>query len=326
LTELSAWAGRFPKPRSLYLPSVHPYDATGSERRCPDHCAKGQGLSVAPSVIDATMNSTSADISGTLNRILDTAADNLRFAKILVQLGLDPNNITYDALFNRLLEILLANITLANMFALVGAVFFVATLLTHTMVPLRVANMVGCACFAAFGVLAHDIKTFLLYLLLLPINGVRLHQMLTLVRKARAATAGDMSMEWLKPFMTTRKYRKGEVLFKKDDPAQDMLLTVTGQFLVKEIGVAVPPGRLMGELGFLSPDNRRTATIECTEDGQVLTITYEKLLEIYFQNPQFGYYFLILTSQRLLENISRLETIVAQNKAAEQAAAATRTN
>ena len=34
----------------------------------------------------------------------------------------------------------------------------------------------------------------------------------------------------------------------------------------------------------------------------MLTITYEKLLEIYFQNPQFGYYFLVLTSQRLLEN------------------------
>lgn len=276
------------------------------------------------------MNSTSANLSDILDRILNTAADNLRFAKILVQLGLDPDNITYDAIFNRLLEILLANITLANMFALVGAVFFVATLLTQTMVPLRVANMVGCACFAGFGALTGDIKTFLLYLLLLPINALRLHQMLNLVKKARTATAGDMSMEWLKPFMTTRKYRKGDILFKKDDPAHDMLLTVTGRFLVKEIGVAVPPGRLMGELGFLSPDNRRTATIECTEDGQVLTITYEKLLEIYFQNPQFGYYFLVLTSQRLLENISRLETMAAENKlapkkAAEQDAAATRT-
>jgi hypothetical protein len=30
---------------------------------------------------------------------------------------------------------------------------------------------------------------------------------------------------------------------------------------------------------------------------------YEKLLETYLQNPQFGYYFLVPTSQRLLENI-----------------------
>jgi hypothetical protein len=263
-----------------------------------------------------------ADISTTLDRILDAAADNLRFAKILVQLGLDPNNVTYDAIFNRLLEIFLHNITLANMFALVGAIFFVATLLTQTMVPLRVANMIGCAFFAGFGLLSGTVTTFLLYLLMVPINAYRLRQMLVLVKKARGATQGDTSMEWLKPFMTERKYRKGSVLFKKDDVADEMLLTVTGKFLVKEIGVELPPGRLMGELGFLTPDNRRTATIECIEDGHVLTVTYEKLLEIYFQNPQFGYYFLVLTSQRLLENISRLERVIADNKIAQQSAAA----
>src|SRR6202041_241942 len=264
------------------------------------------------------MNVSNADLSSTLDRILDTAADNLRVAKILTQLGLDPNNITYDALFNRLLEIVLANITLANMFALIGAVFFVATLLTQTMVPLRVANMIGCAFFAAFGALSGMITTFLLYFLLLPINAYRLRQMLVLVKKARRATQGDTSMEWLKPFMTERKYRKGAVLFKKDDTADEMFLTITGNFLVKEINVKLPPGQLMGELGFLSPDNKRTATVECIEDGHVLTITYEKLLEIYFQNPQFGYYFLVLTSQRLLENIARLETNLAQSKSAQQ--------
>src|SRR5216683_1577606 len=260
------------------------------------------------------MNFSSADLSTILNRILDTAADNLRIAKILVQMGLDPDNITYDAIFNRLLEIGLANITLANMFALIGAVFFVATLLTQTMVPLRIANMIGCAFFAGFGALTGAVTTLLLYLLMIPINAYRLRQMLVLVKKARSATQGDTSMEWLKPFMTERKYRKGDVLFKKDDAAHEMLLTVTGMFLVKEISIELPPGRLMGEFGFLTPDNRRTATIECIEDGHVLTIAYEKLLEIYFQNPQFGYYFLILTSQRLLENIKRLEGIVAQNQ------------
>ena len=114
------------------------------------------------------MEFSNADFSTMLNRILDTAADNLRIAKILVQMGLDPNNITYDALFNRLVEIMLANITLANMFALVGAIFFVATLLMRTMVPLRVANMAGCTFFATSGALSGNVTTFLLYLLLLP--------------------------------------------------------------------------------------------------------------------------------------------------------------
>ncbi len=257
-----------------------------------------------------------ADIATILNRILDAAADNLTFAKLLVKLGLDPNNITYDALFNRLLELVVANINIASLCALIGAIFFVATLLTRTMVPLRVSNMVSNLSFAAYGALAGDIKTFLLYLLLFPINAVRLRQMLKLVEKARTATQGDMSMEWLKPFMTERRYRRGDVLFKKDEPANEMLLTVTGKFLVKEIGVELPPGNLMGELGFLTPNNRRTATIECLEDGHVLSITYDRLLEIYFQNPQFGYYFLVLTSQRLLENIARLEETLAQERAA----------
>lgn len=257
-----------------------------------------------------------------MNRIVDTAANNLSVAKILVQMGLDPSNVTYDAILGRLLDIMLANITLANLFALVGAVFFVATLLMQTMVPLRVANMAGCSFFAAFGALSGNITTFLLYFLMLPINAVRLRQMLKLVEKARHASQGDMSMEWLKPFMKERKYRRGDIVFKKGAVATEMFLTVTGKFLVKEIDVELPPGRLMGELGFLTPNNRRTGTIQCVEDGQVLTITYERLLEIYFQNPQFGYYFLVLTSQRLLENISRLEGMVAEHKAALQIAGA----
>src|SRR6201981_3511678 len=116
------------------------------------------------------MQPSIADFSTILNRILDTAADNLRIAKILVQMGLDPSNITYDALADRLLEIVLANITLANMFALVGAIFFVATLLMQTMVPLRVANMAGCAFFATAGALSRNLANFLAYLLCLRIN------------------------------------------------------------------------------------------------------------------------------------------------------------
>ena len=262
------------------------------------------------------------NLSTILDQILDKAADNFRIAKILMQLGLDPNNITYDAIFARLVDILLANITAANLCALAGAGFFVATLMTRTMVPLRVFGIVSALFFMAFGALGHDVKTFLLYLLLLPINVVRLYQMHNLVKMAQNAVQGDTSMEWLKPFMTQRKYRQGDVLFNKGNAANEMFLTVTGKFLVVEIGVELPPGRLMGELGFLTPNNRRTATVKCTEDGQVLTITYEKLLELYFQNPQFGYYFLVLTSQRLLENISRLDGIVAQNKIALQNAAA----
>jgi CRP-like cAMP-binding protein len=121
-------------------------------------------------------------------------------------------------------------------------------------------------------------------------------------------------MDWLRPFMSPRKYKKGDILFRKGDAANEMFYTVTGSFLVKEIGIELPPGRIMGELGFIDPKNRRTGTVESLEDGEVLTITYDKLLELYFQNPEFGYYFLRLTTERLMQNITRLEGIVTEQK------------
>ncbi len=262
------------------------------------------------------MISANFDPSTILNHALDIASQNLRFEKILIQLGLDPSNVTYDAVFNRLVDIALSNINFANMLALTGAIFYVATLMVRTIVPLRIVGIISNVFFIAYGALSGQVATFFLYLLSLPINVIRLRQMLHLVGKARASSQGDLSMDWLRPFMSPRKYRKGEVLFKKGDTAKEMFLTVTGKFLVREIGIELPPGRMMGELGFVAPKNKRTQTVECIEDGDVLTITYEKLLELYFQNPEFGYYFLRLTTERLLQNIARLERIIETNKAA----------
>jgi CRP-like cAMP-binding protein len=89
---------------------------------------------------------------------------------------------------------------------------------------------------------------------------------------------------------------------------------MAGKFLVTEIGVELPPGRIVGELGFLSPNNKRTQTLECIEDGTILTLTYDRLLEIFYQNPDFGYYFLRLTTDRLLQNNRRLEATIEQYK------------
>src|SRR5688572_18421758 len=253
--------------------------------------------------------------AGFLDRAIEYAAQNLRVEKVLIQLGLDPSNVTFDALWNRLIDVTLANINIANTLALVGALLYVATLMVRTIVPLRVLGIISMLFFIGYGALAGAVATFFLYLLSLPINIFRLHQMLNLVKKARISAQGDLSMDWLKPFMTTRKYKTGDVLFRKGDAANEMFYTVTGKFLVKEIGIEIPAGRIMGELGFLSKNSRRTQTVECIESGEVLTMTYDKLLEIYFQNPEFGYYFLRLSSDRLMQNISRLEGIIEDNNA-----------
>jgi hypothetical protein len=229
--------------------------------------------------------------------------------------GLDLSSFNLTTIFERLEHLVHVTINVANFFALFGAIFYVATLLMRTIVPLRIAAIISDVAFVAYAVLANSVTTFILYILLLPINVIRLSQMLKLVKKARMSAQGDLSMDWLKPFMTRRKFRRGDMLFRKGEPANEMFFTVTGRFLVTELGIELPAGRIVGELGFLSANNRRTQTVECTENGEVLAITYDKLLEIYFQNPEFGYYFLRLSSDRLLQNIARLEGIIEQYKA-----------
>ncbi|MGB6733546.1 MAG: DUF697 domain-containing protein [Xanthobacteraceae bacterium] len=215
----------------------------------------------------------------------------------------------------------MAHLNFANACALIGAGFYAATLLMRTMVPLRVFGIISALFFVAYGALAGAMSTFFMDLVRLPLNSWRLFQMRGLVKKARVAAQGDLSMDWLKPFMNRRIYRRGDVLFRKGQTANEMFLTVTGKFLVREIGVELPPGRLVGELGFVTPQNRRTQTVECIESGDVLTITYDRLLEIYFDNPEFGYFFLRLASDRLLQNIARLEGIIAAAAATADAAA-----
>ncbi len=260
------------------------------------------------------MDGQHADLSDLVNRALERASQNLTIDKLLDQAGLDAAHRTFEAVINRLIELALININVANLCALIGAGFYAATLLMRTMVPLRVFGIISILFFMAYGALGGAIATFLMYLLALPLNSVRLIQMLTLVRKARVAAQGDLSMDWLKPFMDKRSYKKGDVLFRKGQRAEEMFLIVTGRFQVTELGVELGPGRLLGELGFLTPDNKRTQTVECVEGGDMLTIQYERLLEVYFQNPEFGYYFLRLTSNRLLQNNARLQNLVEQNR------------
>ncbi len=255
------------------------------------------------------------DPAAMVQRALEYATTNLTIERLLIQFGIDPNNVTYEAIFNRLLDIALGNITFANVLALVGGIFLVSTFVVRTIVRMRVLCIISIVFFLGSAALSGSIPKFFMYFLALPANVVRLVQIRNLVKKARSSAQGTLSLDWLRPFMTPRNYRKGDVLFRKGDAATEMFLTVTGKFLVTEIGIEIPPERILGELGFLSPKNHRTQSVECIEDGEVLTVSYERLQEIYQQNPEFGYYFLRLTSDRLLQNLARLEKLTAESKA-----------
>jgi hypothetical protein len=214
----------------------------------------------------------------------------------------------------------LIHLNFASVLAFIGALFYVPSFYMKTIMPLRVAGIIGNFFFLAYGYFYPSYPTLFIYMFILPINTFRLYQMWKLIERVKVATQGDLSMEWLKPFMTNRKYKKGDVLFRKGDVADEMFYVLTGSYHIVELGLTIRSGQLLGELGFLAPDNRRTGTVECTQDGQMLTITYDKVRELYFQNPTFGFYLLRLSSERLLENIARLEGVVADLHSAAQPA------
>ena len=62
-----------------------------------------------------------------VNRALERASQNLTIDKLLDQAGLDAAHRNFEAVFNRLVELALANINVANLCALIGAGFYAAT-------------------------------------------------------------------------------------------------------------------------------------------------------------------------------------------------------
>ncbi len=203
---------------------------------------------------------------------------------------------------------------------LFATIFVVATYTMRTMIPLRICGILANVALIALSVPTGNWPTAALHMILLPVNVYRLHQMLQLVRDVKKSVNSDLSMDWLKPFMLERKCAAGEILFYKDEKAEDMFYIVSGKYQLVESGIEIPVGAIVGELGMLSPSNVRTQTLECIEPGVVLSVSYRQVEQLYVQNPEFGFYFLRLASARLFQNIDRLEERLAEATAGNAAA------
>src|ERR1700755_110971 len=114
--------------------------------------------------------------------------------------------------------------------ALFLSIFVVAATTMKTMIPLRVFGILVNLVLIGTAIPTHNYLTMAVQVVMLLVNSWRLHQMLQLIRDVRQSVSGDLSMDWLKPFMTERNYNSGEVIFYKDEKAEDMLYIVSGRF------------------------------------------------------------------------------------------------
>jgi CRP/FNR family cyclic AMP-dependent transcriptional regulator len=178
------------------------------------------------------------------------------------------------------------------------------TFCMSTMVPLRAVAICSNVLFASYGALAHIYPVLILHSILLPVNSVRLYQILNLIKRVRAAELSEMSVESLLPLMSKRKLKTGEVLIRKGDKASSMFYLASGTMKIVEIGKTIGPGAVLGEIGIFARDQKRTATVECVDDCEIYEISESRTKQLYFQNPAFGFAVMKVVIGRLAENAS----------------------
>ena len=197
---------------------------------------------------------------------------------------------------------LLANVSWVELSGYIASLLVFVAFYMKTMIPLRVVAILSNVAFITYAVGGHLYPVLILHTVLLPLNCIRLRQMRALVAKVHEASHAEHSTEPLIPFMTRRMMKKGDVLFKKGDLAKEMYLALSGSIRLAGVGVLLGQGSLIGEVGIFSPDAQRMDTAICEADGELGVIADEKVLQLYYQNPTFGFYLVKLVTHRLLEN------------------------
>jgi len=197
-----------------------------------------------------------------------------------------------------------ASVTLS----ILGVSLLIVASLMRTMVRLRAITALSTLFLLAGAVSAPHGALTLLYLVLLPINCVRLAEIVRVTRRVQEAVQHkDLSGIWLKPYMKARRFPAGSVIFRRGDPADALFLLVDGELEWVEISTRQPRGQLFGEISFFAPDRTRTLTGRCITECLVMKIRGDAFKEMYFTNPKFAFHVSELIAERLITDVEQLQ-------------------
>jgi len=175
-----------------------------------------------------------------------------------------------------------------------------------TIVPLRLFAIGSNVVFIAYallgiyyGIFDKVLPIFVLHVALLPLNLQRLRQIQASVHGMKAAREQSHSLAFLTPYMRTEYRAKGTVLFQRGDPADRIYVVQSGRVDLPGVGKQLGPTAVFGEAGVFAHDARRTSTAVCAEDCVFSTITADKVLELFYQEPRFGFFIVQSMAQHL---------------------------
>ncbi len=184
-----------------------------------------------------------------------------------------------------------------------ASVLVFSTFYMKTMIPLRSVAIASNVAFITYGYLAGLYPVFFLHVVLLPLNLWRLYQMRKLLARVRQASKGEYSIEAMMPFMTKIDCKKADVIFRQGEAADKLYYLVSGSIRFPEIEATAVAGDIIGEVGVFSPCKTRTASAVVESDAMLLTLSDQKVLELYYQNPEFGIFIVRMIIQRFMHQV-----------------------
>jgi hypothetical protein len=186
--------------------------------------------------------------------------------------------------------------TLPEILGYLALVLLLASAAMRTIIWLRILAIAGNLAIIAYGVVTMRYPIVAFGGVILAVNAWRLFEMRKLVAATRGATAASgapITMEWLLPYMRPLALPADAILFRKGDAADAMYFVSKGR---------IREGSLFGEIGLFSDYKVRTATAKTLGPCSLLVVSGEKVRELFFQNPEFGFFLVGLITRRLAED------------------------
>jgi len=202
----------------------------------------------------------------------------------------------------------------------IASILVAASFYMKTIIPLRVFAILSNIAFMTYGFFGGLYPVLILHVFLFPLNILRLFQMKKLISDVKDASHNDVSMDALIPYMSKIRYKKGDVLFEKGDTADRIYYIANGSIKLVDLDINVGKNQIIGEMGIFSPYKERTDTAVCNKDMDIYLIDEDKIKQLYYQNPSFGFHLIKLLTKRFIINFTSMDKNIKNKSTTKKAA------
>jgi CRP/FNR family transcriptional regulator, cyclic AMP receptor protein len=195
--------------------------------------------------------------------------------------------------------------TLVEILGYLALLLLLASAAMRTIIWLRILAISANLAIVAYGIVTARYPITVFGAVILLINAWRLWEMRKLValtRQATAAGGAPLTVDWLLPYMRPLALPADTVLFRKGDAADAMYFISRGRMRFDELGIELGEGSLFGEIGLFSDHKVRTASAKSLGPCSLMVVSAERVRELFFQNPEFGFFLVGLITRRLSED------------------------